>query len=443
VRSGIRGRTCGQLLAGALAVVFAVSATLWPTGAAAASSDPDHDGLTSGFERTRSHTDPLRADTDGDGTPDGREDPDGDHLTNIWEMRLGLDPLDRDTDHDGIRDDREDPDRDRLRNAFEIRWAETDPRSADSDADGIRDSAEDPDHDGLSNAGEQKYHTDPRLADSDQDGVDDWHEDSDDDGSDDGLTQDARPVPRDLGPPLSRPRDRPSAFWACQQKLGVAAVLICHRGKTGKRVVLFGDSHALQWRGPLERVADARGWRLWFITKSACPVARISLPEPDCGAWREAAIRAIAALHPDLVIASNLDVYQPQDATDDADAATLWRAGLASTLKTLDRHAGRVILLGDTSRWDDPPSCLTTHPSDISACSVPRNVAIDTDRMANDSAAAAAAGVSYRRTVDLTCPYDPCPAVIDRTLLAYDPGHMTNEFARSLWRGLARLLPRI
>ena len=439
----IRGKAVDRMVAGMAALAFAVSATLVPSGAAAASSDPDHDGLTTGFERIWSHTDPGRADTDRDGTPDGQEDPDGDHLPNIWELRLGLDPRHRDTDHDGIRDDREDPDRDRLRNAFEIRWAKTDPRSADSDSDGIRDGAEDPDHDGLSNAGEQKYRTDPFDPDSDHDGVSDWNEDTNADGSADGLTQDARPVPRDLGPPLSRPRDRPSAFWACQQKLGVAAVLICRRGSRGPRVVLFGDSHALQWRGPLERVAASRGWRLWFITKSACPVARIALPSPDCAAWREDAIKAIAALHPDLVIASNLNVYRSQDATSDAEAADLWRAGLASTLKALDRHAGQVILLGDTSRWDDPPDCLAAHRGDLSMCSVRRETAIASDRIANDESAAVAAGVSYRRTVDLTCPYDPCPAVIDRTLTSYDGGHMTNAFARSLWRGLARLLPRI
>ena len=200
------------------------------------------------------------------------------------------------------------------------------------------------------------------------------------------------------GPPLSRPRDRPSAFWACQQKLGVAAVLICRRGSTGRRVVLFGDSHALQWRGPLERVADSRGWRLWFITKSACPVARISLAASDCAAWREAAIKAIAALHPDLVIVSNLNVYRSQDASDEAEAAGLWRVGLASTLRALDRHARRVILLGDTSRWDDP-ACLAAHPVTSRRAACVAQAAIDADRIANDEAAAAAAGVSYRRTV--------------------------------------------
>ena len=193
-------------------------------------------------------------------------------------------------------------------------------------------------------------------------------------------------------------------------------MIICKHGNTGKRVVLFGDSHALQWRGPLERVADARGWRLYFITKSGCAVARIGSPAPDCAVWREAAIKAIAGIHADMVIVSSLDAYRATNARTDAAAARLWRRGLASTLRSLDQHAGRVILLGDTSRWIDPPKCLAEHLHDIAACSMRRAAAIKPDRIANNEAAAKAAGVSYRRTVDLTCPYDPCPAVIDQVL---------------------------
>ena len=441
-RSRIVDRRLGRLVSGVLVAALAIAATLGPTAAGATPDpDPDHDGLTSTFELTRSHTDPNKADTDGNGTPDGLEDPDGDHLPNIWEMRLGLDPLRKDTDGDGVRDDREDPDHDGLRNGFEILWSHTDPRLVDSDADGIPDGAEDPDHDQLSNLGEQRYRTDPFDADTDHDGVTDWDEDSNGDLIADGLTQDDRPVPGDLKPSLAHPMDRPSAHSICQQKPGQSQVIVCKHGDTGKRVVLFGDSHALQWRGPLERVADARGWRLWFITKSGCAIARIASPAPDCAAWRESAIKAIAAIHPDMVIASSLDAYRATNATSDADAARLWRHGLTSTLESLDRHAGRVILLGDTSRWIDPPTCLAAHLNDIAACSMRRAVAIKPDRIANNEAAAKAAGVSYRRTVDLTCPYDPCPAVIDQTLTSYDGGHMTNAFARSLWQGLARLLP--
>ncbi len=121
------------------------------------------------WERSRSLTSPYRADTDRDGIPDGKEDPDHDGLTNRQEYLAGMNPRRADTDGDGIRDGREDTDHDGLRTAFEF-LAGTSPRHADTDGDGKRDGAESPDHDGLSNTMEQKLGTNPKVADTDGDG---------------------------------------------------------------------------------------------------------------------------------------------------------------------------------------------------------------------------------------------------------------------------------
>ena len=141
----------------------------------AAATDSDHDGLPNTWERTWSHTSPYRADSNGNGVADGREDPDHDGLTNRQEYLSGTNPRRADTDHDGIRDGREDPDHDGLRNAFEF-LAGTSPRHADTDHDGIRDGHESPDHDGLSNLTEQRIGTNPRVVDTDHDGWSDGAE---------------------------------------------------------------------------------------------------------------------------------------------------------------------------------------------------------------------------------------------------------------------------
>ena len=51
---------------------------------------------------------PNRADTDGDGTPDGEEDVDSDGLTNLREQDLGTSPTEFDTDGDGVEGRRRD-----------------------------------------------------------------------------------------------------------------------------------------------------------------------------------------------------------------------------------------------------------------------------------------------------------------------------------------------
>lgn len=88
--------------------------------------DSDNDGITNILEITQSGTNPLLDDSDGDGLLDGWEcehgldpndgtgingaagDADGDGLTNTEEHGLGSNPLDADTDADGIPDGEDD-----------------------------------------------------------------------------------------------------------------------------------------------------------------------------------------------------------------------------------------------------------------------------------------------------------------------------------------------
>ena len=165
----------------AIGVVVAIAALVVVPRPASAITDTDHDGLSDTFETGRSLTNPRKADTDGDGLRDDREDPDHDLLTNRQEQTTGTHPRRADTDGDRVRDDAEDPDREGLTNRYEFA-AGTHPRKADTDADGVRDGAEDPDRDGLSNVREQTVRTNPRRADTDGDGTSDAREDPDGDG---------------------------------------------------------------------------------------------------------------------------------------------------------------------------------------------------------------------------------------------------------------------
>src|SRR6478752_491768 len=117
-------------------LLAAVALAGLPALASAASTDPDHDGLPSSYETSKTLTNPSRADSNGNGIPDGSE------------------PRQADTHGDKLRDDREDPDHDALTNAFEFK-AGTHPLRSDTDRDGIRDDRENPDNDGLSNLFEQ------------------------------------------------------------------------------------------------------------------------------------------------------------------------------------------------------------------------------------------------------------------------------------------------
>ncbi|NLF16892.1 MAG: hypothetical protein GX595_06490, partial [Lentisphaerae bacterium] len=68
-----------------------------------AAEDADGDGLNNLYE-FYCRTNPLVADTDGNGRPDGAEDADGDGLANLLEQERGSDPRLPDTDDDGLAD---------------------------------------------------------------------------------------------------------------------------------------------------------------------------------------------------------------------------------------------------------------------------------------------------------------------------------------------------
>lgn len=165
------------------------------TATATATVRFDGDGLSDTYEREVLGTDPLDSDSDAaatneseadDGTIDGAEDFDEDGLVAVAERRLGTDPLAADTDGDGLGD------------AFEAPAVRPlDPTRSDTDGDGVPDGDEDIDGDGLVVDAEVANGTSILRTDTDRDGLDDHREvvlvgsnatdvDTDGDGLDDG-----------------------------------------------------------------------------------------------------------------------------------------------------------------------------------------------------------------------------------------------------------------
>lgn len=157
--------------------------------------DTDGDGLEDGFEEYIAETDPEEGDSDGDGLLDREEyeqggdprrpDSDGDGLSDADESAAGTDPRDPDSDGDGLSDFVEVVQgvRVRLLDGSGYRQVFTDPLQTDTDGDGLDDGAEarggtdptlaDTDGDGLNDREERDFDTDPFDVDSDDDGIPD------------------------------------------------------------------------------------------------------------------------------------------------------------------------------------------------------------------------------------------------------------------------------
>ena len=164
------------------------------------SSDPDRDGLDAA-EEAEFGTDPLLADTDGDGLSDRDEVLGAGPLVGFGPS----DPLDADVDDDGLLDGSE------IRGTGLLEgYAPTDPRETDSDDDGLADGLEvgapgvsnGRTESGISFFGSSGYSadldpestTDPNLRDTDGDGLSDGLEDGNSNGRADYILGDTSTV---------------------------------------------------------------------------------------------------------------------------------------------------------------------------------------------------------------------------------------------------------
>ena len=143
------------------------------------------------------------------------------------------------------------------------------------------------------------------------------------------------PVPSNLRPSLASARDRALPYTQGCVNIGVNANLQpCMFGVPGvaSTIVLYGDSHAVQWFEPLNQIAIRRGHRLVLLAKGGCPVTDVVVPTPvlrhTCPPYRDAAIKWIETNQPAVVVVSN-------SYTQYADDAETWAAGAQATMARL------------------------------------------------------------------------------------------------------------
>jgi peptidoglycan/LPS O-acetylase OafA/YrhL len=217
-------------------------------------------------------------------------------------------------------------------------------------------------------------------------------------------------------------------------------------------VVLFGDSHAMQWFPALEELAKKRDWRLLGFSKSACPPAEIHVYNAslrreyhECDEWRERTLeRIVREESPSLVVTSMLNRYRARE-----DGAGLGRdasneavvEGYVSTLERLRSSEAPVVVIEDVPRPDkDIPECVSRSLARLEDCAFARSKALDEPRI-NARAAAEVEGASLVDATPMVCPGKTCPAVIGDVLVYRNGAHLTGTYVRTLTPWLGERLP--
>jgi len=260
-------------------------------------------------------------------------------------------------------------------------------------------------------------------------------------------------VPSDLVPQLTGIATDNAAVWGYWKiKSGCTSTTQCVYGdKTATSVVvLFGDSHAAMWLPAIDWVGRHLDVRVVLLWLAGCPAADVSVlnagghtVDTACNAFRKAAIRAIKALKPTLVLTANRTAnvvgangrYVPGSA---------WQAGLESTLATLLADKLEVAVIGDVPPLANPAAqCLAAYPTAVQQrCSSPNpNPGFHTELKAEE-AAAKAKGVPYLNPVPWVCT-KVCSPIVGKYATYYDWQHVAATYAAYLsldWEGALKPL---
>jgi len=243
----------------------------------------------------------------------------------------------------------------------------------------------------------------------------------------------AAPVPSNLNPSLANARVRSQPYDDGCVNIGTNANLQpCEYGVAGadRTILLYGDSHAVQWFEPLQQIALEHGFRLVVLIKLGCPVAEVDVPTPvlryTCPPYRDAAIAWIEEHQPDVVIVGNSYTHVPAEPAE-------WADGTAATIERLADVSSNVVLIGDNPAWvEDVPACLSANLDDASECAISREEAVRPDRISAEVVAARDNDVRFVDTTDWFCTDDTCPPIVGNILVMRDETHITVPMAEFL-----------
>jgi peptidoglycan/LPS O-acetylase OafA/YrhL len=271
------------------------------------------------------------------------------------------------------------------------------------------------------------------------------------DGKITGITPMTK-APKTLTPqPQAATEDMPSAYaQGCQAAPLSPTPVVCEYGKkdSRRRVVVAGDSKALQWSDALRRIGTERHWRIDIVTKSGCAFADayrdVQGTAPSCRTFNESALAKILAHPPDAVLVSqrHRDATGPDGSMDEQTMIN----GLVRMWSTITNRGIPIIVLLDNPAPVGVPGgevyrCVADHLDSLEACSFSRGRGTESSGSPTLRAAAKRVkGVTVVDMSDALCTPKICPPVIGGVLVYRQGSHITNTYALSIQEFLARRL---
>jgi peptidoglycan/LPS O-acetylase OafA/YrhL len=260
-----------------------------------------------------------------------------------------------------------------------------------------------------------------------------------------------QPVPQEtavaLRPnPLKARADRGRSYYeGCMVGIEGTNSNKCLYGEPeGERtLVLFGDSHAMQYFPAVDELAEIKHWRLIVLTKAECPPEEVEVRSmienreySQCDEWRQDALERIEQGGKSVTVVMSGDTeytpYGPDgEELDGDDAAEAMEAGYLRTLSRIQAAGPHTVVIRDNpSSTEDVPSCVSEDIQHLGRCAFPRKR--EWDREYDVRAAEKSPETHLVDFIGDICPGEVCRAVIGNALVYRDKDHLTATFARTL-----------
>ena len=209
-------------------------------------------------------------------------------------------------------------------------------------------------------------------------------------------------------------------------------------------VVLFGDSHALQYAPALTLVAEEKDWKLTVLTRGNCTPADVDIGS-FCNEWRDNTVERILEEDPDMIIMATSTTGTLDMITEDGqevvapESVDFHEEGMVRTIEELQQTGATMVMMGDQIQAPSlPDQCVAENLDSLRKCAfenVPRSGRYF------DKRAAEATGIELISPVPKLCNDELCPAVIGNVLVYRDTYHMSATYAETLAPWLGRRLP--
>jgi peptidoglycan/LPS O-acetylase OafA/YrhL len=209
-------------------------------------------------------------------------------------------------------------------------------------------------------------------------------------------------------------------------------------------VVLFGDSHALQYAPALTPIAEEKGWRLVVLTRGNCTPADVDIGS-YCNEWRDNTIQRILDEDPDMIVMATSTTGELDMTTEDGeelvapDSVPFHEEGMIRTIEELKPTGATMVMMGDQVQAPFlPDQCVGENLDNLRECAFPNE---PRPGRYFDKRAAEATDIELISPVSRLCTDELCPSVIGNVLVYRDTYHMSATYAETLAPWLGRKLP--